>query len=183
MLHLITGGRGSGKSAYAEAQVMSAGIEKKIYIATMIPYGEEGRQRVERHRELRKEKKFDTLECYTGLENLTVPPDCAVLLECMSNLVANEMFEPQGAHERTVDAVIKGIHCLADQAGQLFIVTNEIFSDGISYDPDTQKYLEYLGEVNQKIAEMADTVTEVVYGIPLRLKEKGVTDETMLEQP
>ena len=43
MLHLITGGSGSGKSAYAEAQVMSAGIEKKIYIATMIPYGEEGR--------------------------------------------------------------------------------------------------------------------------------------------
>ena len=59
MLHLITGGSGSGKSGYAERQVQMAGPGRRIYIATMIPYGEDGRQRVERHRKLRWEKNFE----------------------------------------------------------------------------------------------------------------------------
>ena len=50
MLHVITGGSGSGKSAYAEGLVQKTGPGRRIYIATMIPYGEEGRQRVLRHR-------------------------------------------------------------------------------------------------------------------------------------
>ena len=74
MLHLITGGSGSGKSAYAEKQVLAAGEGRRIYIATMIPYGEEGRQRVERHRKLRQEKQFETLECYTDLRRLMCLP-------------------------------------------------------------------------------------------------------------
>ena len=108
MLHLITGGSGSGKSAYAEKQVLAAGEGRRIYIATMIPYGEEGRQRVERHRKLRQEKQFETLECYTGLAQADVPPGAVVLLECLSNLVANEVFEPNGARENTVSAVVSG---------------------------------------------------------------------------
>ncbi|MDO4323659.1 MAG: bifunctional adenosylcobinamide kinase/adenosylcobinamide-phosphate guanylyltransferase [Lachnospiraceae bacterium] len=187
MMHLITGGSGSGKSAYAESQVLAAGPGRRIYIATMIPYGEEGRQRVERHRALRREKQFETVECYTGLAELSLKDkitqttaegaafsssskDTMVLLECMSNLVANEVFEPDGAQERTVEAVCEGIRRLRRQTRHLFIVTNEIFSDGITYDPETMRYLSYLGAVNQRLAGMADAVTEVVYGIPVRLK-------------
>lgn len=170
MLHLITGGSGSGKSAYAEQQIMNAGDGTRIYIATMIPYGEEGRQRVERHRKLRKEKQFDTIECYTDLAALQIPSDAIVLLECMSNLVANEIFEPNGAKTDTVEAIKKGIKNILAQTKRLFVVTNEIFSDGISYDSDTMRYLEYLGQVNQELAAMADQVTEVVYGIPVKLK-------------
>lgn len=170
MLHLITGGSGSGKSAYAETQVMAAGEGKRIYIATMIPYGEEGRQRVERHRQLRARKQFDTIERYTDLAGLEVPKDSIVLLECMSNLVANEVFETDGAHEQTVEAVVDGIRRLKEQVRHLFIVTNEIFSDGITYDSESTRYMRYLGEVNQQIAMMADRVTEVVYGIPVQMK-------------
>ena len=170
MLHLITGGSGSGKSAFAEEQVLNAGEGQRIYIATMIPYGEEGKQRVERHRQLRKEKNFETIECYKNLASLKVPQNSVVLLECMSNLVANEIFEPDGAHEKTVEAVREGISGLMNQTQRLFVVTNEIFSDGIEYDPDTMRYLEYFGKVNQELAALADQVTEVVYGIPVNLK-------------
>ena len=167
MLHLITGGSGSGKSAFAEEQVLQAGEGQRIYIATMIPYGKEGKQRVERHRQLRREKKFETMECYKNLASLKIPRNSVVLLECMSNLVANEIFEPDGAHEDTVEEVCRGIASLLEQTDRLFVVTNEIFSDGIEYDPDTMHYLEYLGKVNQELAVMADRVTEVVYGIPV----------------
>lgn len=181
MLHVITGGSGSGKSAYAEGLVQKTGPGRRIYIATMIPYGEEGRQRVLRHRALRREKQFETAECYTDLAHLDLGGYAdAVLLECISNLVANEMFEPDGAKAQTVEAVCRGVQRLQQQTGALFIVTNEIFSDGISYDAETALYLEQLGIVNQRLAQMADTVTEVVCGIPNVVKERK--DETVLEQ-
>ena len=173
MLHLITGGSGSGKSAFAEEQVLNAGEGQRIYIATMIPYGEEGKQRVERHRQLRKEKNFETIECYKNLASLKVPQNSVVLLECMSNLVANEIFEPDGAHEKTVEAVREGISGLMNQTQRLFVVTNEIFSDGVVYDEETIRYQRYLGEINSRMAEMADEVYEVVYGIPLCRKGEG----------
>lgn len=170
MMHLITGGSGSGKSAYAEAQVLAAGEGKRIYIATMMPYGEDGRQRVERHRKLRAQKQFETIERYTDLAGLSLPEDAVVLVECMSNLVANEIFEPSGAKERTVDVVTEGIQVLNRQARQLIVVTNEIFADGVEYAEESQQYIRCLGEVNQRLAALADQVTEVVYGIPVKIK-------------
>ena len=64
---------------------------------------------------MRAGKGFETVECYTGLKNVKLPAGCVVLLECMSNLVANEMFEEQGAHNRTVSEVTKGIENLLEQ--------------------------------------------------------------------
>ena len=104
---------------------------------------------------------------------LEIPAGCDVLLECMSNLVANEMFEPGAAGLHTVNAVLNGVNHLREEAANLIIVTNEIFSDGIAYSSQTRIYQEYLGAINQEIAHMADKVTEVVYGIPIPVKEYG----------
>lgn len=98
---------------------------------------------------------------------MKLPAGCVVLLECMSNLVANEMFEEQGAHDRTVSEVTKGIENLLEQAAHVVIVTNEIFSDAVVFDGDMDSYLEYLGKINQAAAQRADEVVEVVYGIPV----------------
>ena len=49
----------------------------------------------------------------------------------------------------------------------MVIVTNEIFSDGILYEGESEKYKEQLGQINCNLAEMADAVVEVVYGIPV----------------
>ncbi len=49
----------------------------------------------------------------------------------------------------------------------MVIVTNEIFSDGILYEGESEKYKEQLGQINSMLAEMADSVVEVVYGIPV----------------
>ena len=170
MIHLITGGSGSGKSAFAENFLVNLGETKRFYIATMYPFDEESFRRIERHRNMRKEKKFTTVECYTGLKKLQLPSGCNILLECMSNLVANEMYREDGAGKETVSAVWSGVRHLAKTASNLVIVTNEIFSDGIDYDPETIRYQNYLGEINRKIASLADQVTEVVYGIPVRVK-------------
>ena len=71
MLELVTGGSGSGKSAYAESRICEWNRQDPkplFYIATMYPYGEETEKKIERHRMLRKGKGFETLEWYTGLK-------------------------------------------------------------------------------------------------------------------
>lgn len=170
MLILVTGGSGSGKSAFAEDRVLSLGEAERIYIATMHPFDEESKKRIVRHRKMRAGKGFETIECYTGLRNVCLPKGCVVLLECMSNLTANEMFEEQGAHEDTLQEILEGIENLQRQAAHVVIVTNEIFSDAQVFDKEMNAYLEYLGKINQTLTESADEAVEVVYGIPVYLK-------------
>ena len=176
MMILVTGGSGSGKSAFAEDCIVAFGNARRIYIATMYPFDEESRKRVKRHQAMRQGKGFDTLECYTGLSRASVPKGTTVLLECMSNLVANEMFQENGAHENTVKAVVDGVEFLQKQTENLVIVTNEIFSEAAEYQGDTKLYQEYLGMINQKLSDMADEVVEGVYGIPVYQKKYKASD-------
>jgi adenosylcobinamide kinase/adenosylcobinamide-phosphate guanylyltransferase len=85
----------------------------------------------------------------------------------MSNLVANEMYLPQGAGSRTQEAVLAGLKRLAEQTEALVIVTNEVFSDGVEYDEFTKEYLRVLGEINAAAGKWADVVVEVVCSIPI----------------
>ncbi len=166
MLVLITGGSGSGKSEYAEGRVLELG-KSRVYIATMFPFDKESELRIKRHQDMRKEKEFKTIECFLGIHNLNLTKEDTVLLECMSNLVANEMYQEGGAKENTPKIIMDGIMKLTKEVKHLVIVSNEVFSDGIQYDDETNRYLSYLGEINKRIGVMADEVIEVVYSIPI----------------
>lgn len=178
MFTLVTGGSGSGKSEYAEALAAGCSCKNRWYLATMEVFGEEGRRKVDRHRRQREGKGFATLECPRGLKNLRIPGDpgdTAVLLECVSNLAANEMFgagealgEGTGA-ARAEREVLEGILSLADKARELVVVTNEVGSDGVEYETETQEYIRLMGRINCRLAERADRVVEVVFGIPVLL--------------
>ena len=50
------------------------------------------------------------------------------------------------------------------------MVTNDVFSDGVAYEASTQEYLQKLAQINAAAADMADSVVEVVYSIPLCVK-------------
>ena len=171
MLILVSGGSASGKSEFAEGLVTASGLTERIYLATMQVWDAESVRRVERHRAMRAGKGFQTLECPTGLDKLEVPPGSAILLEDLSNLSANEYFAPQGGGKAAFDRVLAGIAKAAHRADLLVVVTNELFSDGVRYDPETAAYLELLADLNRAIAAQADQVYEVVCGIPVAWKE------------
>lgn len=211
MIHLVTGGSGSGKSAYAEKLVTEQyKKDSKYYIATMQVYDEEGKARIERHRQMRSGKGFTTIEqpacieealtkidkweekqCVAvqeekeGKQHIAVQKEkegkqcvaeqkekqCVALVECMSNLAANEIFQEEEIRPyAAVERILKGIKTLSKHLHGLVIVTNNVFEDGIEYDAGTQEYLKALGQINEGLASMADTVTEVVVGIPVPLK-------------
>ena len=195
MVVLVTGGSGSGKSAFAEEYLMrlSTQTETKYYIATMQPFGEESLAKIRRHQRLRAGKGFTTIEQSRDLtkaaqriaklpnqfqeEAVTINrPENSVpfirdtaLLECMSNLVANEMFAKNKIRLRdeVTAQILDGIEALNRQLEHLLIVTNNVFEDGISYEETTAEYIEAMGQVNERLAAMADTVIEVVTGIPV----------------
>ena len=75
------------------------------------------------------------------------------------------------------EAVVDGIRSLARQAAELVVVTNEVGLDGISYEVETMEYIRLMGRVNQRLAKLADRVVEVVYGIPVVLKENGAAGQ------
>lgn len=198
MLHLVTGGSGSGKSEYGENWL--TGKENKgrdfiqreenyLYIATMEPYGEEAKERIKRHRKMRSSKGFLTIECYQNLKKLNAFQETGqnfsgILLECMSNLVANELYLPDGSMKKedlVLEEVLLGVENLKKQTDRLLIVSNEVTSDGIAYPAETRIYQELLGKINQTLAKQADLVTEVVYGIPIKIKEsQGCSDRDII---
>ena len=200
MITLIIGGSGSGKSAYAEDYVLAAAADlPKYYIATMQVYDAEGERKVERHRRLRAGKGFVTIEQPTDIgkagikiagnawneqekgdihevDGMDAPNEekqgGVALLECMSNLVANEMFsgEQMPETDAVVRCVTEGIEALAKQLTHLVIVSNNVFEDGIAYDASTLRYIEALGRINTRLADLADHVLEVVVGISVTVK-------------
>ena len=204
----LVGGSGSGKSAYAEKYICHASNEKrykeKYYIATMQVFDDEGQRKIDRHRRLRAGKGFITIEQPRDIQNAvsklqsesSLKTGRSALLECMSNLVANEMFPPVDAsgmqaaeaEKEALDAtekmkdyetaqishvskkVLKEVSILSKNVAELVIVTNNVFEDGVCYDESTMNYIKAMGVVNRGLAAMAERVVEVVAGIPVAVK-------------
>lgn len=166
MFTLVAGGSASGKSEYAEGLILTSRRMPRYYIATMEPFGEESRARIEKHQRMRAEKQFETVECYTGLASVRLPERGSVLLECLGNLAANELYSPAGAGPGALEAITGGVEALLEQCGDLVVVTNEVFSGGNRYAGDTDRYLRLLAAANRALARMADRVCEVACGMP-----------------
>lgn len=190
MLHIVYGGSASGKSSYAESFAMSLqGEGRLLYIATMYPYkwntteiDPETMQRIERHHAMRADKGFDTVECYRHVEHIVAKRQDVLLLECMSNLLANEMYlEPDSdagsdmaeTMSPVSNKIVQALIDLSTRVQELVIVTNDVFSDGgsLTYDESTREYVKNLAEINCALAREAATVTEVVCGIPVIVKK------------
>ena len=165
MLTLVVGGALSGKSACAERLIERSDAAKRVYLATMEPFGDEAAARIEKHRAMRANKGFITLERFTDLAGVTVPPDSAVLLEHLGNLGANELFSPRGAGDGAADAILRGVEHLRAQCRDLVIVSNEVFTGGTDYDGGTERYLSVLAHLNRTLAALAERVCEVSGGI------------------
>lgn len=171
MLIVVTGGAASGKSAHAERLVCEAAPSSRLYLATMQPFGAAAQARIARHRALRQGKGFETVERPLNLAGLALPRRYdGILLEDLGNLLANEMFAPDGAGDAAFGSILAGIAHLQDCCETLVMVTDEIFSDGVDYPPETARYIRFLAALNRDLAARADAVYESVCGILLPLK-------------
>ncbi|MGL4790994.1 MAG: bifunctional adenosylcobinamide kinase/adenosylcobinamide-phosphate guanylyltransferase [Anaerotignaceae bacterium] len=166
MIITVVGGSASGKSEFAEEICQKLNKGKMLYIATMEPFGEDAKFRIKRHQQLRQGKGFCTWEKYRNLYEFNEDGYNTILLECMSTLLANEFFGGEDYYNNIVNAVEE----ISKRCETLVILTNNIFSDGIKYDEETENYIKAMGEINRYLGMKSTEFYEVVCGIGIRRK-------------
>ncbi|MBR0104265.1 MAG: bifunctional adenosylcobinamide kinase/adenosylcobinamide-phosphate guanylyltransferase [Firmicutes bacterium] len=157
-LILISGENDSGKSLAAEK--IAVKIEgRRYYIATMIPKIEDNYIRIEKHRKRRETLDFTTLELPYSVADAPVEPGGVVLIEDISNLLANNIFEKNN----TMENVFYDIKKLVEKCRIVIAVTiSGLKSDG--YDGETANYIDNLNELNARLAQTACVVIKMSDG-------------------
>lgn len=182
-LILVTGGARSGKSNFAEGLCMDRNNDT-AYIATSIPFDDEFRDRVKKHKE-RRPSSWRTYEMYKAvysqIEAIGRNHD-TVLLDCVTLMVNNLMFQEPIDYEKSTPDEINILEAqITEEFKRLLqevrntnlyfvIVTNEIGLSPVAANKLTRIYTDIIGRINQLIAREADEVYFVVSGIPMKIK-------------
>lgn len=181
---LVTGGARSGKSNFAE-KLCKEQNNNTVYIATSIPFDDEMKDRVRKHKESRPQN-WKTYEIYKDIytiiddiskEHKTVILDCVTLL--VNNLIFMHEIDIDNSTQYEIDELEKYIK---EQVEKLLIeikktnlyfviVTNELGLGGVSINKLTRVYTDIVGRINQQIAAQSDEVYFVISGIPMKIKE------------
>lgn len=164
-LILILGENSSGKSVFAE-NLIAKFTGNRYYIATMIPKTDDNYERIEKHRKQREGLGFTTLELPYDLSEASVNIHSLVLLEDVSNLLGNNIFEK----DRSTDEVFRDIITLKEKCKVLVAVTISGLTDS-GYDADTAMYVRSICKMNQKLCDEAFAVIKMINGKPVY--EKG----------
>jgi len=181
---LITGGARSGKSRYAEKLAAELG-GRILYVATSIPFDEEMKSRVKKHRESRP-SEWDTYEGYRGLGQVIADKGSSydgMLLDCITVMVTNLLLEYPGIDyekacyedfeeaekeiRKEVEDLLAGI---ARTEATVIMVTNELGSGIVPENLLGRVFRDMAGRVNQYVADRCDEVYVTICGLPLRLK-------------
>ena len=169
MIIAVIGKEKSGKSSLAEAIALDvASGKKKVYLATMQIIDDASKDRVKRHRRMREGKGFITVEQLYDIGNcldfMNDLEDTTVLLECVSNLVGNEMYRQDrefSSDEVLAQYIIGEIVDLSGKVSNLICVCNEFSEDENIYDEATNRFIGINNYVNQLLRKEVDIIHEV----------------------
>ena len=167
---LVLGGVRSGKSRYA--QQLAQRSSRVAFIATAERRDdEEMRLKIERHRSERP-THWKTIE-----EPLQLAPRVvaaafdhdAILVDCLTLYASNllEAFSDPLQAEQQVEQLC---HALLTVPCQVILVSNEVGSGVVPAYALGRRFRDLVGEINQRVAAVADTVLLLVAGLPLVLK-------------
>lgn len=183
-VHLIVGGARSGKSEYAES-CAKALSERVTYIATAIDTDGSMAERIKKHIESRP-KTWPTIEQYIDFKSIGQHKDFiradVILLDCMTVMMTNLMFAYHQDYEAIspvqldeVESNIKGefnnlIDSCQKSGKKLILVTNEVGLGLVAPYKLGNYFRDISGRINRYVATLADEVTFVAVGLPLKLK-------------
>jgi adenosylcobinamide kinase/adenosylcobinamide-phosphate guanylyltransferase len=181
---LITGGARSGKSTYAEKLAGELG-GKVLYIATSIPFDDEMKSRVKKHRESRP-SEWDTYEGFRGLGRVISEKGGqykGILLDCITVMITNLLLEYPGldydnacyedfaeAEAAIKEEVVELLEGVGKSEATVIMVTNELGSGIVPENLLGRVFRDIAGRINQSIAERCDEVFLTVCGLPVKLK-------------
>jgi adenosylcobinamide kinase/adenosylcobinamide-phosphate guanylyltransferase len=167
---LVLGGVRSGKSRFA--QMIAARASSIAFVATAQPLDDEMRQKIRRHQSDRPRSwltieeplELDTVLAEEGARHRILLVDCLTLYA--ANLLEAERGNPSAIEER----LQRFYGALRSAACSVALVSNEVGSGIVPSYPEGRRYRDLLGEINQRVAGIADNVLLMIAGLPLALK-------------
>ena len=169
-LALVSGGVSSGKSLYAENFLSERALKsggEKIYIATL-KYNNNDPEilsRIRKHQAMRANKNFITLECEKDFAHEKILRGANILLESLTNWLANEFFNDTFINAQEIfKKICREIDYMYEISNNLVIVSDDIFCDGIIYDDLTEKFLKCLAQIETYTAAKSDMAVKIISG-------------------
>jgi adenosylcobinamide kinase/adenosylcobinamide-phosphate guanylyltransferase len=173
---LITGGCRSGKSRHAQELAEQAG-QRRLFIATAPVLDAEMRKRVEKHRQMRQGRGWETVEEQIDLSGCLHRADTVdvILCDCLTLWINNLLFDADKSggliDEDHMTQLTRRV-CDAGRSipARVFFVTNEVGMGIVPENNLSRLYRDLVGRCNQEIAAVADSVVLMVSGIPINVK-------------
>jgi len=178
---LVLGGAQSGKSYYA--QQLASHFERVAFIATARCADAEMRRKIGRHRRERP-AAWRTIEAPLDLEKAVRAASReseVVLIDCLTVYVDNVMSarrksrsKSRSNSEEYANAVCEAIRTAE---ASVIVVSNEVGSGVVPPYRSGRAYRDFLGQMNQKVAQISDLVILMVAGVPMTVKESRASDQ------
>ncbi len=167
---LVLGGVRSGKSRYAVKLASQA--SRVIFLATAKPSDAEMSAKIKRHQEERP-SQWLTLEEPLALDRILEQHDSAdqlFLIDCLTLFVANLLEAEAGNEEALNERTSCFCAALQSISSSVVLVSNEVGCGVVPAYAAGRQFRDLLGEMNQRVAALADIVLLMVAGLPLVLK-------------
>jgi adenosylcobinamide kinase/adenosylcobinamide-phosphate guanylyltransferase len=171
MITLVLGGVRSGKSRYA--QQLAERADSVLFVATAeVRDDSEMRAKIERHRSERP-LHWKTVEEPIELSRVLAKPfedSQVILVDCLT-LFASNILERFGEHTTSNHPEIDAMCSVLEQVRcPVILVSNEVGSGVVPAYALGRRFRDLVGELNQRVASVADNVLFMVAGIPIVLK-------------
>ena len=167
---LVLGGARSGKSRYA--QELASAYKRVVYIATARASDAEMRSRIAKHRSERP-STWRTVEVSTGLDRVLheqSPAADLLLVDCLTVYLANVMGRTRGGGPKIRSHILGLCEAIRGVETSVVLVSNEVGCGVVPPYRSGRDYRDLLGELNQHLARVADSVILMVAGVPLTVK-------------
>lgn len=172
-IRLVLGGARSGKSSYAEKLATETGLPV-TYIATAQVYDDEFKARVQNHKD-RRPASWTLVEephhLTEALASIAAPNQC-VIVDCLTLWLAQwicaDCNPPKNSSWQSErDAFLK---LLPNLSGTIILVSNEVGMGIVPLGEINRQFQDEQGRLNQAVANIADKVSFIATGLPIKLK-------------
>jgi len=165
---LVLGGVRSGKSRYALRLAEPA--SRVTFVATAERRDdEEMRKKIDRHRAERPEH-WTTVEEPLALGDVIRNGEGTIVVDCLTLFGANLLEAYEGDRAGLEACVDDLCAALTETRCRVILVSNEVGSGVVPAYALGRRFRDLVGEINQRVAAIADTVLLMVAGLPLALK-------------
>ena len=168
----VVGGCKSGKSRHALELAEQIRCDKRIFVATCVPYDDEMKKRVALHQKER-------CRSWSAIDVPVLVPEAimennqkenVIIVDCLTLWINNlimELEDPEkiSVHiKRLVESIEKAI-C------SVVLVSNEVGTGIVPENKLARLFRDLAGAANQNVAKACDTVVWMVAGIPVPVKK------------